>query len=614
MKPLISMREALRDPGIFNATGPSWLAWNTLSIAAMGEPLETDEEREIFRTLTGLDREPLERVDELVAVKGRRSGGTSAAARILVYLSALCDYSDDLDAGEVGVALFIAVTAQQADVAFARANGIIQASPLLRSMVVKERADDVELSNGVVLSVRAASAKSLRGVTLVGLCVDEAAHIANEGSSSAEEVLASCRPALATTGGLCVIASSPWRAEGEFFELHKRHFGNYDSNKVLVSRSTSRQTNPELPQSVVDRAMARDPVKARCEYLAEFRTDVSDYVPRALIEAAVDVGVSSRPPVPGVRYACFADAASGISPASGGVSKGDTFSMAIGHRGDSDQVVIDLVYAKAPPFNASSVVAEISAIAKTYNGISTIVSDRFSAGFMSAELQRSGMAWQASEYDKSALYSLALPLFTSSKVRLTDDRATVEQFCLLERKPTSGNRDRIDARGGKSEDSANAVAGVISLVAQPASSADNWIAYVKGEAERAGIERDAIRPSFGYSLNGENRVRMAVPIDTSMLINPSGDQCVVSIDDAGQRYADVLRDDACLMLFSGLPACVPWRECNPNLVATLTPLPKAQAARVIDLQKAIAASRPIDPFDKMGIVRAALASVGRPLS
>jgi hypothetical protein len=503
-RPLLTMREALKNPDIFNAGDPSWLSWNILSIAALGEPLETDEERAIFTALTGLDREPLERADEWVARKGRRSGGTTAVARVLVYVSALTDYRDCLDAGEVGVGLFLATTTQQADIAYQRASGIIQASPLLRSMVTKETQADVQLSNGVILSVRPASARSLRGITLVGLCADEAAHYYTEGDSSDSEVLAACRPALATTGGICVIASSPWRAEGEFYQLDKRYFANYDSDKVLVSRSTSRQTNPELPQSVIDRAMARDPVRARCEFFSEYRVDISDYVPRAIIESAVDVGVASRPPVQGTRYAAFCDAASGISPAAGGAAKGDTFSMAIGHRRDDDTIIIDLIYAKAPPFNASGVVAEISAVARAYN-IDTMVSDRYSQGFLQSELQRNGLAWKPSDYDKSGLYSLALPLFTSGKVRLTDDKATVEQFCMLERKPTSGNRDRIDARGGKSEDSANAVAGVLSLLTQPISNAENWIEYLRRENVRYGTDYDDIRavanpdPRWGWT-------------------------------------------------------------------------------------------------------------------
>jgi hypothetical protein len=49
--------------------GDSWLAWRVLLIAAMGEPL-TDEERAIFAKLTGREREPGERVDELWCVVG----------------------------------------------------------------------------------------------------------------------------------------------------------------------------------------------------------------------------------------------------------------------------------------------------------------------------------------------------------------------------------------------------------------------------------------------------------------------------------------------------------------------------------------------------------------
>lgn len=540
MKTLISMRQALFDPDIFNAGDPSWLPWNVLSIVAMGEPLESDEERAIFTTLTGLHEPPGERVDEYVALKGRRSGGTTFAARILVYLSALCDYTDVLSVGERGVGLFLATTTQQADIAFARAAGIINASSLLRSLVVKETKQDIVLSNGVDLSVRPASARSLRGVTLVGLCADEACHFYTEGDSSDAEVLGACRPALATTGGLCLIASSPWRAEGEVFELHRDNFGRYDSNtKILVSRSTSRQTNATLSQAVIDRAMARDPIKARCEFYSEFRTDISDYVPRKTIEDAVDIGVVSRPPMPGVCYAAFADAASGISPAAASVAKGDTFTMAIGHR-ESDAIIVDLIYAKQPPFNASAVVTEISAIAKTYS-IDTMVSDRYSAGFMQSELQRNGMAWQASAHDKSGLYSIALPLFTSGRVRLPDDKAAVEQFCLLERKPTSGNRDRIDARGGRSEDSANAVAGVLSLLTQPLGSADNWLEFYRRIAESEGITINP-GPDFGFAITpaAPKVLKVEVPVGTSHVYLSDGTAVLVPAN----RIITVPEEDA----------------------------------------------------------------------
>ena len=42
MKPLVSIREALEDPNLLGTAleGPTWHAWRSLLIAAMGEPLE----------------------------------------------------------------------------------------------------------------------------------------------------------------------------------------------------------------------------------------------------------------------------------------------------------------------------------------------------------------------------------------------------------------------------------------------------------------------------------------------------------------------------------------------------------------------------------------------
>ena len=66
----------------------SWLPWRVLLIAAMGEAL-TDDERPIFKQLTGRAREPLQRVNEFEAVVGRRGGKTTAMAALATYLSSL---------------------------------------------------------------------------------------------------------------------------------------------------------------------------------------------------------------------------------------------------------------------------------------------------------------------------------------------------------------------------------------------------------------------------------------------------------------------------------------------------------------------------------------------
>jgi len=74
MKPLVSMRDALSDPGLLGnfLHGESWQLWRVLLIAAMGEALNRAERR-IFTKLTGRATEPLQLVETLVAVVGRRA-------------------------------------------------------------------------------------------------------------------------------------------------------------------------------------------------------------------------------------------------------------------------------------------------------------------------------------------------------------------------------------------------------------------------------------------------------------------------------------------------------------------------------------------------------------
>ena len=59
LRKIISMREALADPRYFGLllSDDSWAAWRILLIAIVGEEL-SDDERVMFKALTGRDREP----------------------------------------------------------------------------------------------------------------------------------------------------------------------------------------------------------------------------------------------------------------------------------------------------------------------------------------------------------------------------------------------------------------------------------------------------------------------------------------------------------------------------------------------------------------------------
>jgi hypothetical protein len=111
---IISLRQALTDPNLLSTVldGDSWFAWRTLLLAACGESL-TEDERTLFRQLTGREHEPDRAVEEFIAVIGRRGGKSRAIAVLATYIAALREHPS-LVPGERGIVLVIAPDQNQA--------------------------------------------------------------------------------------------------------------------------------------------------------------------------------------------------------------------------------------------------------------------------------------------------------------------------------------------------------------------------------------------------------------------------------------------------------------------------------------------------------------------
>ena len=87
MKLRVTLRKALEDPELLGSAlaGPTWHAWRSLLLAAVGEPLNPDE-LETFTRFTGRTTPPRQRVDELWCCVGRRGGKSRAMAVLAIYL------------------------------------------------------------------------------------------------------------------------------------------------------------------------------------------------------------------------------------------------------------------------------------------------------------------------------------------------------------------------------------------------------------------------------------------------------------------------------------------------------------------------------------------------
>jgi hypothetical protein len=295
MKPLVSMREALSDPQLLGncLTGSSWALWRIMLMSLMGEAL-TSEELDAFETVTGRKVSPTAPVEEAAFVVGRPGGKDKATSVLNAYLAGCCDHTDVLTAGERGVCLCIAPDVRQARVQLDYVNGAFDTSPVLSKLVTGRAADVLSLSNKIDIEVRGASYRRLRGMTAIAVVASEVSYFyTDEHSSNADaEILAATRPALSTTGGPLILISSPYRTSGELYEIWKRHYGPDGDPAILVARGGSRAFNPKLSQTVIDRALERDPAKARADYLCEWRSDLESLLSREAVAAVTSPGKS----------------------------------------------------------------------------------------------------------------------------------------------------------------------------------------------------------------------------------------------------------------------------------------------------------------------------------
>ncbi len=245
-------------------------------------------------THTGRETWPTEPAREFWALCGRRAGKSLVMALVAVFLAAFRRYQ--LTPGERGTVMLLAGDKRQARVLRRYVGAFFATVPLLRAMVTAERAEAIDLDNGISIEIHVASYRSTRGYTLAAAICDEIAfwRTDEDAAEPDTEVLNALRPGLATLGGLLVCITSPYGKRGEVWRTYKQHLGR--PSDVLVWKAATREMNPCIPQAEVDRAIERDEHAARSEWLGEFRDDVAGFVDREMVEALVESGTKRSGP------------------------------------------------------------------------------------------------------------------------------------------------------------------------------------------------------------------------------------------------------------------------------------------------------------------------------
>lgn len=452
----LSFADACKDPALFGPwfSGDTWGAWSTIDKAIFGGEL-SDAEFVQYAGLTGRLTPPTTPASEVWIIAGRRGGKSAKTAALATYLATigaeLFGYRQHLSRGERGVVQIVAVDRKQATILLQYVKAYLE-QPLLNQLVKRETREGVDLKNSISIEVATNDRRSIRGRTLIGAVFEEVAHWYSENTANPDiEVYNAVKPATATMPGALIVGiSSPYARRGLLWERYKAHFGREDSD-VLVIQAPTRLLNPTVPAAIVEAAMADDPQYAQAEYLAQFRSDVDTLVPATVVDAATATGCFERPPVPGIRYYGFIDAAGG--------SGRDSMTLAVAHV-DQSAVVLDALREVRPPFSPNAVVEDFCKCLKTYN-IKTVKADKWGSGFVMEAFAEHDIICRQSAAAKSDIYLELLPTLNSGRVELLDNARLRSQLVGLERKTARGGRDSIDHPPGAHDDLANAAAGAL---------------------------------------------------------------------------------------------------------------------------------------------------------
>lgn len=400
-------------------------------------------------------------VREFYAVVGRGAGKSR-----IVALLACCVASREYRRAP-GESVYIGVFGpdrKQAAITFRYVVGLIKSVPSLAALIVAERNDSIELTNGVIVEVLTASIAAPRGRAYALVIVEEAAFLPTDASANPDvELLRAVRPALARVpGSLLAVVSSPYARRGVIWKAWQQYHDQPDGDVVLVQADTL-TLNPTFDQRAIDAAYVEDAASAAAEYGAQFRSDVESFVAREALDESTVAGRFELPPVSTLTYEALADPSGG--------SGADSFTLAIGHReqrGGLTVAIIDAIRETKPPFSPADTIRQYAELLKTYR-VATVRGDRFAGEFPRELFREHGITYDLLDKSKSDLYVDALALINSGRIELLDHPRSIAQVASLERRTARGGRDSVDHAPGGHDDLANVVCALaVELAAQTA--------------------------------------------------------------------------------------------------------------------------------------------------
>ena len=449
----LSIIQVIEDEALF---GPlfkkqeTWTHWKIFLRGLFGLGMD-EEEQNFFFEHTGRAVVPSQQSSEAFCIAGRRAGKSFISAIVASYLAIFRPWRELLSRGEQGYIFVVAADRQQARVILSYIKSIL-ALPAFRHLVDAELKTELRLKNNIVVEVRTASFRTIRGYTVLGAILDELAFFRDENSANpAQEILTALLPALSTVpGSLLLGISTPYAKSGVLYEAFRAFYGKDEADVPFVWKAPTAVMNPCFRESAIRKFFERDKVAARSEYDAEFREDLETYMSLEFIESLTLAGRPLIPPVDTRRYSAFVDVSGG---------RNDSFTLGIVHKECDGMIIVNrLEEVRSPIPNPQDVIKTFCEILHTYQ-ITQVIGDRYGGNWSSSEFKKNGVMYADSKLDKSEIYLQFQAICAMHQIRLPDSERLRLQLQSLERRTRAGGKDTVDHPEGLHDDIANACAG-----------------------------------------------------------------------------------------------------------------------------------------------------------
>ena len=114
----------------------------------------SDDELAICRQCTGKTEPPTNQPSEFYTIVGRRGEKSFISSLTAVFIGCFSSFKQYLNADETAAILILARDRDQAKMVFSYVSGILHVVAPLKAMIDVERADEIELDNGVIIMVK----------------------------------------------------------------------------------------------------------------------------------------------------------------------------------------------------------------------------------------------------------------------------------------------------------------------------------------------------------------------------------------------------------------------------------------------------------------------------